>query len=108
MTAQQTGRRRDSRRGREPAETHFRRLVSATPATLPELTEASCTFEVYRADEVRSSSTRFVGGDWHWRLLDGEGATLLDTGGYASETECIAAIGILQLNAGFARFSRPV
>lgn len=106
MTAQQTGRRRPSERGREPAAAHFKRLVGLDSARCPDIGGASCTFEVYRADEARVSSTRFVGGDWHWRLLDGEGLILLDTGGYASEGQCIAAIGILQLNAGFARLSR--
>ena len=106
MTAQQTGRRRASGRAREPADAHFRRLVSVHSAARSAIGEMACTFEVYRADEVRASSTRFVGGDWHWRLLDSEGLILLDTGGYASESQCLAAIGILQLNAGFARLSR--
>ena len=91
-------------RRREPAESHFRRLDKAGPAQ----TDGMLTgmFEVYRADEVRMTSTRFGGGDWHWRLSDGEGLILHDTGGYASEGECLRAVAILQENAGFASVSR--
>jgi uncharacterized protein YegP (UPF0339 family) len=51
------------------------------------------------------TSTLFGGGDWHWRLSDGEGLMLLDTGGYASEGECLGAVAILRENAGFASVS---
>lgn len=67
---------------------------------------APCRFEVYRADEVRMTSTRFSGGDWHWRLSDGEGLILLDTGGYPSEHKCREAIIILKESAAFASVSR--
>ena len=109
-----TGRRNAENQRREPAESHFGKLNRT--ATLrqegradtaegsicenPERT--SCTFEVYRADEVRMTSTQFGGGDWHWRLSDADGQVLLDTGGYASEPECRDAIAILQENAGWA------
>ena len=66
----------------------------------------SCTFDVYRADEVRMTSTQFCGGDWHWRLSDAEGLILLDTGGYPSERECREAIAILKESAAFASVSR--
>ena len=66
-----------------------------------------CNFEIYRADEVRMTSTQFSGGDWHWRLSDAEGLSLLDAGGYASERECRSAITILKENAGFARIPAP-
>lgn len=64
-----------------------------------------CNFDVYRVDEVRMTSTQFCGGDWHWRLADAEGLTLLDTGGYASERECLSAIAVLQEKAARAGFS---
>jgi uncharacterized protein YegP (UPF0339 family) len=67
----------------------------------------SCKFDVYRADEVRMTSTQFCGGDWHWRLSDADGLILLDTGGYANERECRNAISILQQNAGWASLSSP-
>ena len=103
-----------AQRGREPADAHFRRLgrtASASgagsqgaPASLDQdVARSGCTFEVYRADEVRMTSTQFGGGDWHWRLSDGDGAILLDTGGYASESECVSAVAILQESAGLAR-----
>jgi uncharacterized protein YegP (UPF0339 family) len=63
-------------------------------------------FEVYREDEVRSTSTGFCGGDWHWRLSNAEGLILLDTGGYPSERTCRQAIAILQETAAFAAVSR--
>ena len=105
---------------REPAESHFRKLnstsrsaqsrdgetVDAAPRRSVEKT--SCRFEVYRADEVRMTSTQFGGGDWHWRMSDADGVMLLDTGGYASERECRNAIAILQENAGWARVSPTV
>ena len=99
----QGSRRHSSSPRREPAQAHFRRLGGGAAALCA---DSACLFEVYRSDEVRTSSTRFVGGDWHWRLSDGEGVILLDTGGYASERECLGAIGILQQNAGFGRLSR--
>jgi uncharacterized protein YegP (UPF0339 family) len=92
-----------AKRRREPADAHFRRFDKPGPARSDEL--SSCNFEVYRADEVRMTSTLFGGGDWHWRLSDGEGLMLLDTGGYASEGECLGAVAILRENAGFASVS---
>jgi uncharacterized protein YegP (UPF0339 family) len=109
-----TGRRNGTNQRREPAESHFAKLSgTATHREEPRATMAegsicenaertSCTFEVYRADEVRMTSTQFSGGDWHWRLSDSDGQILLDTGGYASERECRNAIAILQENAGWA------
>jgi uncharacterized protein YegP (UPF0339 family) len=68
---------------------------------------APCNFEIYRTDEVRMTSTQFSGGDWHWRLSDAEGLSLLDAGGYASERECRSAITLLKENAAFARIPAP-
>lgn len=65
-----------------------------------------CNFDIYRSDQVRLTSTRFEGGDWHWRLADAEGSVLLDAGGYASARECLSAIAVLQENAGLASVSR--
>lgn len=93
---------------REPAASHFRKFGAAAAVRCPEIGETPCRFEIYRADEVRTSSTRFVGGDWHWRLSDDEGLILLDTGGYSSEGECLSAIAILREKAGFARLSRSL
>jgi uncharacterized protein YegP (UPF0339 family) len=92
-------------RRREPAAAHFRRLDKSEPA--PAVTMPGCTFEVYRADEVRMTSTQFGGGDWHWRLADADGLIMLDTGGYASEGECLDAVAILRDNAGFASLTQP-
>ena len=89
-----------AKRRREPADAHFRRFDKPGPARSDEL--PSCNFEVYRADEVRMTSTQFSGGDWHWCLSDADGLILLDTGGYANERECRDAIAILQENAGWA------
>jgi hypothetical protein len=84
-------------RPREPAETHFRQLG--------EHTQLGCgvgRFDVYRADEVRTTSTRFVGGDWHWRLCDEHGRALVDAGGYGDERACRAAVALLQAHASHA------
>jgi uncharacterized protein YegP (UPF0339 family) len=62
-------------------------------------------FDVYRADEMKISSTRFCGGDWHWRLIDAAGCTLVEAGGYRTEEKCREAATILQRRAGCATFS---
>jgi uncharacterized protein YegP (UPF0339 family) len=95
-------------RRREPAESHFRRLNKTDAPPGESADKTSCKFEIYRADEVRMTSTRFCGGDWHWRLSDAEGLILLDTGGYSSERECRSAIAVLQEHAGFATVSRTI
>lgn len=109
-----TGRRNAANQRREPAESHFGKLnrtatlrqegraATAEGSIHKNAERTSCKFEVYRADEVRMTSTQFGGGDWHWRLSDADGQVLLDTGGYASELECRDAIAILQENAGWA------
>jgi uncharacterized protein YegP (UPF0339 family) len=111
---QDTGRRNVANLRRGPAESHFGKLnrtaalrqegraATAEGSICENAERTSCTFEVYRADEVRMTSTQFGGGDWHWRLSDADGQVLLDTGGYASERECRDAIAILQENAGWA------
>jgi uncharacterized protein YegP (UPF0339 family) len=93
-------------RSREPAEAHFRRPgeTPAKSAILPP--EAFGTspsrFEIYRTDEVRMTSLRFAGGDWHWRLCDEAGKVLVDAGGYRSERACRKAVTILQKRAASA------
>jgi uncharacterized protein YegP (UPF0339 family) len=67
--------------------------------------EAPPNFDVYRTDETKISSTRFCGGDWHWRLIDPAGRTLVDAGGYRTEERCREAVTILQHRAGFATVS---
>jgi len=61
-----------------------------------------CRFEVYRADEVRTTSTRFTGGDWHWRLCDAAGRALVDAGGYRDEQRCRDAVAMLGAHAAGA------
>ena len=114
---QVAGHRHTANRHREPAESHFRKLNgpaaprradgSAMAEALPceSAEKVPYKFDIYRADEVRMTSTQFCGGDWHWRLSDAEGLILLDTGGYASEHECRSAVAILQENAGWASLS---
>ena len=90
-------------RSREPAEGHFRRMRDAGRSDLPDALFATpCRFEVYRADETATTSTRFAGGDWHWRLCDQHGQVLVDAGGYRTDTACREAIGILQARAAQA------
>ena len=67
--------------------------------------EAPPHFEVYRSDQTKVSSTRFCGGDWHWRLVDAAGRTLVEAGGYRTEEKCCEAVTILQHRAGFATLS---
>jgi uncharacterized protein YegP (UPF0339 family) len=78
-------------------------MAEALPCESAE--KVPCKFDIYRADEVRMTSTQFCGGDWHWQLSDSDGLILLDTGGYASEHECRSAVAILQENAGWASLS---
>jgi uncharacterized protein YegP (UPF0339 family) len=42
------------------------------------------------------------GGDWHWRLCDGDGQALLDAGGYRTERACREAIMLLKSHAAGA------
>jgi uncharacterized protein YegP (UPF0339 family) len=67
--------------------------------------EAPPHFDVYRTDEMKVSSTRFCGGDWHWCLIDAAGRTLVEAGGYRTEERCREAVTILQRRAAFATFS---
>lgn len=90
---------------RESADKHFGRMGAKgyrrdAPAVRP------AQFEVYRADQVRTSSILFAGGDWHWRLCDSAGEVLVDAGGYPDEQTCRTAIGILKEQAALATF-RP-
>ena len=103
MNADDRAARLAARRPREAAEAHFRKLGGMGRSS-PDKTPGK--FEIYREDEVRMTSTRFSGGDWHWRLSDAEGLILLDTGGYPSERECREAIAVLKENAAFASVSR--
>ena len=100
----------DARRqpAREPAELHFRKVnagrlgiegQSTEPRALP---EKPSRFDVYRADEFRTSSVLFAGGDWRWRLLDAAGRALVEAGGYRSETECRAAVSLLRRHVPLA------
>lgn len=84
-------------RPRDPAERHFRQLGEHRT-----LAAGMGRFDVYRADEVRTTSTRFVGGDWRWRLCDEHGRVLVDAGGYGDERACRAAVALLQARASGA------
>lgn len=53
-------------------------------------------FIVFRAEEVQLTSTQFGGGDWHWRLTDKAGSTLVEGAGYHSESECLEAVAMLR------------
>lgn len=86
---------------REPADKHFGRMEAKGyrregPGAKP------AWFEVYRTDQIRTSSTLFAGGDWHWRLCDSTGEVLVDAGGYPNEETCRTAVSILQKSASLA------
>nr|WP_255587284.1 YegP family protein [Hephaestia mangrovi] len=68
---------------------------SATPAEL-------FYFELSFAERVRLTSIRSAGGDWCWRLCAADGTVLAHGGGYRTETECRAAISVVQRVAGAA------
>ena len=93
-------------RRREPADTHFRKMGDAGNTQrgrrADSLGATPCRFEIYRADEVKMTSTHFSGGDWHWRLCDEAGQVLVDAGGYRNEQGCRSAIAILQDRAALA------
>ena len=59
-------------------------------------------FEVFRADEVQVTSTKFAGGDWRWRLADAADNTLVEGGGYPSKGACIVAVSFLRDRASSA------
>lgn len=58
-----------------------------------------CHFSIFRADSVSVTSTRFVGGDWRWRLSGPDGAMLVEGGGYRNEARCRQAVAILKARA---------
>jgi len=64
--------------------------------------EAHARFDIYRADQVRLTSTQFGGGDWHWRLTGASGEIVADCGGYRNEAQCHAAVSALRDEAGDA------
>ena len=86
---------------REPADAHFRKM-GARVHRPDALGAAPSRFEIYRADEVKMTSTHFAGGDWHWRLCDEAGQALVDAGGYRDEQACRSAIAILKDRAALA------
>ena len=97
---------------RDPADAHFRRLGESAPASheaaRPPAGALPCRFEVYRSDKVSLTSTQFAGGDWHWRLCDDSGQTLVDAGGYHDERLCRDAVAILRERAADAAIAaRP-
>jgi uncharacterized protein YegP (UPF0339 family) len=117
MTSDDLATRRAAHGPREPAAAHFRKLAGTArafadgpsgPVARPSGSGLATrgTFEVYREDEVQTSSTRFCGGDWHWCLSDAAGLILLDTGGYPSERACLQAVAILKETAALAGVSR--
>jgi len=59
-------------------------------------------FEVFLADLVRLTSTRFSGGDWCWRFCTAQGVVVAYGGGYRNEAECMSAIQTIQRAAGSA------
>lgn len=87
---------------REPAGPHFNTIDTGRPASGGEapqpraLPDMPGRFEVYRADEFRTSSTMLAGGDWRWRLADAAGLTLVEGGGYRSEGACRQAVALLR------------
>jgi uncharacterized protein YegP (UPF0339 family) len=97
---------------RDPADAHFRRFGEPTPASREGVQRPpdalACRFEVYRSDKVSLTSTQFAGGDWHWRLCDDSGRTLVDAGGYRDERLCRDAVAILRERAADATLAaRP-
>lgn len=79
--------------------------IDSVPAQ-PERTAPSesglCHFSVFRADSVSVTSTRFVGGDWRWRLSGPDGTILVEGGGYRHEAHCRQAVAILRARAARA------
>ena len=78
-----------------PVTLHVRKTDAARPAVEGN-PPGPCHFEVYRADEFRTSSTSLAGGDWRWLLSDAAGVTLVEAGGYRSEDACRQAVALLQ------------
>lgn len=116
MGAHDTALSPDSRRRlkREPAELQFRKGDPGRPGIegdspdLQALPEKPCRFDVYRADEFRTSSVLFAGGNWRWRLSDAAGVYLVEAGGYRSEEECRAAVTLLRRHVPLASSSTRV
>ena len=64
--------------------------------------DAECQFEIYRADEVRMTSSLFSGGDWCWRLVSTDGGVLAEATGHPNEGTCRSALAALQRHAAKA------
>ena len=87
-----------------PVTLHVRKTDAARPAVEGN-PPGPCHFEVYRADEFRTSSTSLAGGDWRWLLSDAAGVTLVEAGGYRSEDACREAVALLQRHVPLRSFS---
>jgi hypothetical protein len=74
----------------------------ADPEDLATAIEGDCLFEIFRADEERTTSTLFSGGDWRWRLVTTGGVILAEAAGYPNEGLCRAAVLVLQRRAATA------
>ena len=59
-------------------------------------------FEVFRTEEIQVSSTKFAGGDWHWRLATFSDETLVEGRGYPTEQSCLEAVTLLRQRASSA------
>jgi len=81
-----------------------RREVDASSGQSANYEQLACQFEIYRAEEVRISSSRFAGGDWHWHLSGASGQILVAAGGYRDELACREAVALLQHDASIAKF----
>ena len=65
-----------------------------------------------RAPEVRAASMEFLiyednGGDHHWTIVTGDGATLARSGGFASYDDATRAAQHVHDGAASALFERP-
>lgn len=78
------------------------RIRSERVASVPVRALGLDKFEVFRASEVRLTSTQFGGGDWRWRLIDAANKTLVEGGGYRSKRACVLAVSLLRERANLA------
>ncbi len=77
----------------------------AEPSGDPKV-NGQCQFESYRDDQCEGSSDEISGGMWRWRLCSSSGGVLAQSGSYATDSECLAAIAALRNFAASARLIR--
>ena len=68
--------------------------------------QSEAYFEVYRVAETQVTSTRWIGGEWRWRLCSPSGAINALSAAYKTSDQCIEAVAALRRYSASADICR--